>query len=268
MSFYSSLYRASSRQKTMVVPRLSSSPTLVSELMSFFFHEREPTKSQNHVDSIDSLQDLVHRLPGALRKRKRGNIDPGAPDDPISLLFRYATKFFCVVSSKEKKNSRGAATCSFSKYRQTSLSPKEWRKYALFDDSRPYTRNLIATDNEQYTLLLLCWNPLHESPIHDHPCDGCWLQVLQGKVRECRYDRDLRCVADEIFQQGEVGYITDSMGYHKLGNPTNQPSVTLHLYSPPFQECRVWCHDEDAYDFSCTTSPNYSEYGKIIERNR
>lgn len=239
MSFYSSLYRASSRQKTMVVPRLSSSPTLVSELMSFFFHEREPTKSQNHVESIDSLQDLVHRLPGALRKRKRGNIDPGAPDDPISLLFR-----------------------------QTSLSPKEWRKYALFDDSRPYTRNLIATDNEQYTLLLLCWNPLHESPIHDHPCDGCWLQVLQGKVRECRYDRDLRCVADEIFQQGEVGYITDSMGYHKLGNPTNQPSVTLHLYSPPFQECRVWCHDEDANDFSCTTSPNYSEYGKIIERSR
>ena len=110
MSFYSSLYRASSRQKTMVVPRLSSSPTLVSELMSFFFHEREPTKSQNHVDSINSLQDLVHRLPGALRKRKRGNIDPGAPDDPISLLFRYVPTNRN-QPNKQTKRRRGFLRC-------------------------------------------------------------------------------------------------------------------------------------------------------------
>jgi hypothetical protein len=28
---------------------------------------------------------------------------------------------------------------------------------------------LIATDDETFTLLLLCWNPSKESPIHDHP---------------------------------------------------------------------------------------------------
>ena len=119
MSFYSSLYRASSRQKTMVVPRLSSSPTLVSELMSFFFHEREPTKSQNHVESIDSLQDLVHRLPGALRKRKRGNIDPGAPDDPISLLFRYVP----TNQPQPTKRQRGFLRCVQQKKKTHAARP-------------------------------------------------------------------------------------------------------------------------------------------------
>jgi len=43
-----------------------------------------------------------------------------------------------------------------------------WKKYALFDTSKNYTRNLIATDDETFTLLLLCWNAGRESPIHDH----------------------------------------------------------------------------------------------------
>lgn len=84
-----------------------------------------------------------------------------------------------------------------------------WRRYALFDSTRHYTRNLIATDNKTFTLLLLCWNPGRESPIHDHPCDGCWLKVLEGSVRECRYVEDnvagenqsqLRCISDDVFQ--------------------------------------------------------------------
>jgi hypothetical protein len=45
-------------------------------------------------------------------------------------------------------------------------------------------RNLIATDNETFTLMLLCWTPGKESPIHDHPCEGCWMRVVQGCVRE------------------------------------------------------------------------------------
>lgn len=48
------------------------------------------------------------------------------------------------------------------------LTQEEWKKYALFDTSKNYTRNLIATDDETFTLLLLCWNSGRESPIHDH----------------------------------------------------------------------------------------------------
>ncbi|KAL7535306.1 hypothetical protein ACHAXR_008454 [Thalassiosira sp. AJA248-18] len=68
-----------------------------------------------------------------------------------------------------------------------------------------YTRNLIATDNETFTLLLLCWNPGKCSPIHDHPCDGCWLRVCQGQIQETRYEintetDNLDVTSDEVFE--------------------------------------------------------------------
>lgn len=130
----------------------------------------------------------------------------------------------------------------------------EWQKYALFDQAKPYTRNLIATDGTTYTLLLLCWNPGQESPIHDHPCDGCWLQVLKGSVRECRYDSQLNCIADDTFHEQQVSYITDSMGYHKVGNNTTDiPSISLHLYAPPFHQCRVWKHTETSGSTAVST---------------
>lgn len=84
-----------------------------------------------------------------------------------------------------------------------------------------------------------------------------------GDVRKCRYNKELRCISDESFHEGQLGYITDSMGYHKVGNPTNEPSVTLHLYAPPFQQCRVW-GSGNAHNPSHATSHNYSEYGLVI----
>lgn len=38
-------------------------------------------------------------------------------------------------------------------------SLNEWKQYALLDESHSYTRNLVATDNQHFTLMLLCWNP-------------------------------------------------------------------------------------------------------------
>ena len=90
-------------------------------------------------------------------------------------------------------------------YRQLTLTNNEINQYTFVDPNKHYTRNLIATDNKTYTLLLLCWNPNHSSPIHDHPCDGCWMKVVQGNIREQRYTEDtdsdlLMCVSDRVFK--------------------------------------------------------------------
>lgn len=89
-------------------------------------------------------------------------------------------------------------------FRRLDLCKEDWEPYAFFDPSKLYTRNLVATDDESYTLILMCWNAGKSSPVHDHPCDGCWMQVCEGTVCETRYVKQdendaLRCVSEELF---------------------------------------------------------------------
>jgi Cysteine dioxygenase type I len=46
--------------------------------------------------------------------------------------------------------------------------------------------------------------------------------------------------------EGQITYMNDDIGLHKVGNPNKDVgSVTLHLYTPPFGSCKVW-RDEAA----------------------
>jgi len=145
---------------------------------------------------------------------------------------------------------------------------EEWSKYALVNSKYRYTRNLVATDNERYTLLILCWNPLNESPIHDHPCDGCWVRVLEGTIAETQYklteSGPFEQSAFAEVSEGDITYINNSMGYHKIGNPKETGAVTFHLYSPPFDSCRVFTDVNDATVVNKPTCKYYSERGEIV----
>jgi cysteine dioxygenase len=168
------------------------------------------------------------------------------------------------------------------------LPPSEWERYAVVDPSKSYTRNLVATDHRTYALLVLVWTPGKASAIHDHPCDGCWMRVLSGSIRECRYAPKgpllsetspscggggdigscaaLECIRDDCYHEGQVLHIEDCLGYHKVENPSpTQPAVTMHLYSPPFGRCRVWL-DETSCASSRSSWVRYdSEYGNRVE---
>lgn len=89
------------------------------------------------------------------------------------------------------------------------LSTDEVNKFTFWDSEKPYTRNLIATDNENYTLLLLCWNPGKESKIHNHPCDGCFVKTIRGCIRESRYTvheetNEIRLGNVRFYNEGQV----------------------------------------------------------------
>ena len=168
--------------------------------------------------------------------------------------------------------------------RRVQIDLEDMHRYAFIDFDQKYTRNLISTDNELYTLLLLCWSPGQASPIHDHPCDGCWMRVVHGQVCESRYkevkhdsfssDDDssstnwnttispLKCTHSETYTQGQVAFINDSIGFHKISNPTSELTMSLHLYCPPFGECRTWL--EPHMKASRTTVGYYSAYGHLV----
>ena len=94
------------------------------------------------------------------------------------------------------------------------------------------------------------------------------MKVLHGQVQECRYRRGendshkLVCTQDITAKQDDIVYIDDSQGYHKVGNPhPTEIAYTLHLYSPPFQSCKIWL---DETKMSTCTFQNYSAYGKKL----
>jgi cysteine dioxygenase len=121
------------------------------------------------------------------------------------------------------------------------LEKQDWSKYCFFENSS-YTRNAII-HNELFSLLVICWDKCTGSPIHDHPSDGCWIIGLDGTVEEKRYitqkDGTLKETECSLVKPGELSWMHNSIGYHKVGNPSpNMRATTLHIYSPPYKMCK------------------------------
>ncbi|KAJ1390300.1 hypothetical protein B484DRAFT_409051, partial [Ochromonadaceae sp. CCMP2298] len=62
----------------------------------------------------------------------------------------------CIGDSEEAWAERKGRLVDLMK--RLEFLPTELTKYIHFDNVIPYTRNLIATDEKEYTLLLLCWS--------------------------------------------------------------------------------------------------------------
>ena len=128
--------------------------------------------------------------------------------------------------------------------KSVKLPSKEISKYVHWNRDLPYSRNLVATDEKNYTLLVLCWNAGRESRIHNHPCQGCFVLPLSGSIVETIYSVDLE--KDEIREEcivthgpGQVSFMNDEVGLHKIGTAHESGAVSLHLYTPPFFNCKV-----------------------------
>lgn len=148
---------------------------------------------------------------------------------------------------------------------------KEWKRYAFFDKHKKYTRNLIATDNATFTLMLLCWTPGKASPVHDHAGSECFMRVIEGCVVEQQFawaekgkeHEHLKMLKETATEPGQVLFINDNVGLHKIENASSEPAITLHLYIPPYQECKCF-FDENGQ--ACPSRVTfYSENGQIVD---
>jgi len=149
----------------------------------------------------------------------------------------------------------------------------EWKRFAFWDDHRKYTRNLIATDHHNFTLMLLCWNPLIASPIHNHSGSECFMKVLEGEIVETRYKPQeekvmdgshmcpLRVLCRRCISPGEIAFINDTVGLHKVDSLSSH-AVTLHLYIPPYEQCQ--CYEEETGRKQQGYVTFYSENGLLL----
>ncbi|MDE0585774.1 MAG: cysteine dioxygenase family protein [Planctomycetota bacterium] len=99
---------------------------------------------------------------------------------------------------------------------------RDWEEWSLWSDER-YTRNLVAC-RESFELLILCWKPGQQSPIHDHAGQNCWMSVLEGQLEEIHYSEPKSsATAGQVrlekgraksLAAGGVAFIEDSIAYH------------------------------------------------------
>jgi cysteine dioxygenase len=199
-------------------------------------HEDCPYQDEKTVPAVDTLTDLIRELHNVF------SFDKVNVDYVKALLSAYQS------------------------------NPLEWRKFAKFDTFR-YTRNLVDSGNGKFNLMILCWGEGHGSSIHDHSNADCFVKVLDGTIMETMFDWPTDSTPDDDegmgmtekvvhkYSKNGVTYINDSMGLHRVENPSHaDKTVSLHLYCPPFDSCQIF--DQRTGTRSEAKVTFWSKYGK------
>jgi cysteine dioxygenase len=126
--------------------------------------------------------------------------------------------------------------------RSATFSANDFSAYASWSEAC-YTRNCIV-HNEKFELILICWCEGHQTPIHDHGGEECWVTVIDGALKETIYKQTeeghLHPVRSFISKPNNVTYMKDFMGFHRLQNAAHKKSMSLHLYAKPIAHCRAF----------------------------
>ena len=118
-------------------------------------------------------------------------------------------------------------------------------KYCFFKDDK-YSRNLIYKD-EHFELLIVCWDSGQKAPIHGHEGEKCWMKVEKGSLQVCNYQLESMnplslTMIDRI--DGIAGFLDGPADIHSVENIQDEPAISLHLYTKPFEECDIYCIDK------------------------
>ncbi len=113
--------------------------------------------------------------------------------------------------------------------------------YVRYDPQR-YSRQRVFRDDE-FEVLLLCWQPGQYTPIHEHGGQHGWVAVLDGRLRLQEYLPEsmpaegarirLRAGAVDEVGRGEARVETVRLEtVHRVGSPHGR-SLSLHVYARP-----------------------------------
>ena len=107
----------------------------------------------------------------------------------------------------------------------------DWSLY-VNECNKSYNRELIYSSPE-YDLVIITWCKDQGCKIHNHPANGCTVKILQNSITEELYEADtLKLCNSTKYKEGDIMYIDDTLGYHRMCNKQDDPCVSLHVYSP------------------------------------
>lgn len=95
-----------------------------------------------------------------------------------------------------------------------------------------------------FEVIVLHVPPQVETPIHDHGNSFCCVQVIDGilcnRIYEIQPSTDTPIqVREETYRSNDFFAVTKDQ-FHSMYNPTSQPLITFHIYSPPIENNRIY----------------------------
>lgn len=119
-----------------------------------------------------------------------------------------------------------------------NVNPADWTNSIQYD-ARNYTKiQVIPSLSSAYSIYLLNWLPGQSSGIHGHPPGGCIMGMLCGTLEETVYPSCKPSIYNKhirLLTPGKIGYINNTIGFHRIANLCSVPCNSLHIYfhNPP-----------------------------------
>lgn len=114
-------------------------------------------------------------------------------------------------------------------------------RHVRFDPQR-YSRQRLYRDDD-FEVLLLCWEPGQLTPIHEHGGQHGWVTVVEGRLRLQQFLPETRPAA-EVPMRLRAGTVDEAgpgetrvetvtaEAVHRVGSPHGR-AVSLHVYARP-----------------------------------
>lgn len=133
--------------------------------------------------------------------------------------------------------------------KRIKISTRDLESYISWN-KQDYTRNCLVR-TQKYELILLCWDIGAQAPIHGHDGKECWMYQIQGTVQEVRFEAEGETLKETnrmTLTPGKLTYMCDRMGYHTIGNISNERAITLHIYASPIDKCKVYNDQTECFE--------------------
>ncbi len=132
-----------------------------------------------------------------------------------------------------------------------------------------YGQYCLYRRSTSLSVIAFCWGPGQGTPIHDHLSWGV-LGFIDGRERETRYKRIDDGTNEEYASLKEVGVyytekgrtshlITNTRDIHKVENPGDTPSVSIHVYGCDMGRQRRRRYDAESGKIEWYVTPHDSD---------
>jgi mannose-6-phosphate isomerase-like protein (cupin superfamily) len=112
-----------------------------------------------------------------------------------------------------------------------AAAPDRWRHLVRHaQDERVYEQ---IWDDEEVNAWVICWSEDQDTGFHDHDDSAAVIVVVSGRVREDR----LRLGSGPRSRELGPGttFAVPPVAIHRVLHAGDEPSVTIHAYSPPLR---------------------------------